>query len=123
MARPKKKLNAEEIEALGAIGCTNEEVALVLGVSKDTIERRFAAAIKKGRIKDYISYSRKLRSRGFDDDAKDRLGHMALYGKVRGYYVEKIEHKGQVSQTDPIKEHLLNELLGAKACLEDRKKL
>src|SRR5688500_14810065 len=49
MARPRKEVDPAVVERTAAIGCTVAEIAVVLGVSKDTLERRFAAAIEKGR--------------------------------------------------------------------------
>lgn len=49
--RPQKQpeIPAEKIAELAAIGCTVSEIAAVAGVSKDTLERNFAALIEKGR--------------------------------------------------------------------------
>lgn len=49
--RPKAQIDPKDVESLGRIGCTNEEIATILGVSADTIERRFAGDIKKGRMR------------------------------------------------------------------------
>lgn len=59
MARPKAQVDPNQVEQLGAIGCTNEEIAAYLGVSHDVIERRFECAIKKGRLKGHTSLKRK----------------------------------------------------------------
>ena len=37
------------VESLAAIGCTVAEIAAFCGCSKDTLERRYAALIQKGR--------------------------------------------------------------------------
>lgn len=49
MARPKIDINEEQLLKLAMIHCTVAEMAAVLGCSKDTLERRFAAVIEKGR--------------------------------------------------------------------------
>lgn len=49
MARPLKQVDEKLIIRLAKIGCTTEEIALVADCSKDTLERRFAAVIEKGR--------------------------------------------------------------------------
>ncbi len=77
MARPKIQLDENELEGLAAISCTNEEIAILLGVSKDTIENRFSAAIKKGRIKGFRSIKRKLFEKAIGGD----LGAMIWFGK------------------------------------------
>jgi hypothetical protein len=50
MARPEAKVDKDQVLKLASIGCTTEEIASVCKVSKDTIERRFAALLEKGRL-------------------------------------------------------------------------
>lgn len=53
--RPRIELNEDQAEQLATIGCTDEEIGLVLGCSPDTVSRRkadtpeFAARLAKGR--------------------------------------------------------------------------
>jgi len=55
MARRQKLIDAKQVEELARIGCTEEDMATVLGVSVDTLQRRkrtcaeFRGAIEKGR--------------------------------------------------------------------------
>lgn len=49
MARPQIEIDHEEVIKLASIGCSNEEIAAFFDCSKDTIERRFAAELTKGR--------------------------------------------------------------------------
>lgn len=49
MARPLKEIDAKQVELLAGCGATTQEIASKLDCSKDTLERRFAAAIEKGR--------------------------------------------------------------------------
>jgi len=49
IGRPPIQIDPEIVKNLAMIQCTTEEIASVLGVSKDTLERRFAATIKEGR--------------------------------------------------------------------------
>lgn len=60
MGRPKKDLDPEIIKNLAAINCTMEEIASVMGCSKDTIERRFAAIVKEGRDTGKVSLRREM---------------------------------------------------------------
>lgn len=55
MGRP-RKFNAEkhaeiaeQVRKMSERGCTNEDMALYIGCSHDTLTRRFASVIKKGR--------------------------------------------------------------------------
>jgi AraC-like DNA-binding protein len=47
--RPRKVVNVRQVEKLAAIMCSHAEIATVVGCSEDTLTRRFADAIKKGR--------------------------------------------------------------------------
>jgi hypothetical protein len=49
IGRPLAKIDPKQVEQLAMIQCSHAEMAAVLGCSADTIERRFAAVIKKGR--------------------------------------------------------------------------
>lgn len=49
MARPRKQVSERQIFKLASILCTDEEIAAVLDVSADTLTRRFAEALKRGR--------------------------------------------------------------------------
>ncbi len=59
MARPKKEINEEQVKQLAAINCSYAEMAAVLDCSEDTLERRFAGAIQKGRASGRMSLKRK----------------------------------------------------------------
>jgi hypothetical protein len=47
--RPRKQVDEQQIESMAGIGCTVAEIAAVSGVSKDTLERNYAAPIEKRR--------------------------------------------------------------------------
>lgn len=49
MARPKIPIDAEEVEKLAGLNCSTEEIGSFFNVSADTIQRRFAVALKRGR--------------------------------------------------------------------------
>ena len=48
MARPRKEINQKQFESLCAIQCTEEEMAAVLDVSVDTLERWCKRTYKRG---------------------------------------------------------------------------
>lgn len=48
MGRPKKDIDAKEVEKLAGLGCTYEEIASVLGCHKSTLSRRFATETTRG---------------------------------------------------------------------------
>jgi hypothetical protein len=49
MARPKKPIDPKLVERLARLNCTMLEIASVAQCSVDTLERRFADAIQRGR--------------------------------------------------------------------------
>lgn|SRR5215510_1766022 len=49
MARPRKKIDGDQIEKLAGIGCTVSEIAVVIGCHENTLHNRFCGRIKKGR--------------------------------------------------------------------------
>lgn len=59
MARPRKAIDLATLEKLAAINCSHAEMASVLGCSSDTLERNYAAVIKKGRAQGRMSLKRK----------------------------------------------------------------
>lgn len=59
MARPRKKIDPEQVEKLAALNCSYEEMANVVGCDPSTLTRRFAQAIKKGRSFGNVSLRRK----------------------------------------------------------------
>jgi 23S rRNA maturation mini-RNase III len=49
IGRPFLNLDEDKIFELAKIQCTNEEIAAVMKCSKDTIENRYSAIVKKGK--------------------------------------------------------------------------
>lgn len=49
MGRPRLNIDPEQVKLLAGIGCPVDEIALVLGCDKRTLERRYAAVIETGR--------------------------------------------------------------------------
>jgi len=43
------QLTADQVEKLASVGCTDDEIANVAGMSASTLRRRFDAQIKRGR--------------------------------------------------------------------------
>jgi len=89
MARPKKKIDGDEVLKLAMMQCTTEEIALFMGVSKDTIERRFAATLKKGYAQGRMSMKRRLFAKMETGD----LGAMVWWGKNYAGMSDKMETK------------------------------
>lgn len=60
MARPEIQIDEKLVEKLASIHCTMNEIAAAVGCSVDTLERRFADTIKKGRDKGKSSLRRHM---------------------------------------------------------------
>jgi AraC-like DNA-binding protein len=60
MARPLKPVDENLLRKLAAIHCNQDEMASVLGVSVDTLHRRFAEQIKDARNEGKMSLRRKM---------------------------------------------------------------
>jgi len=49
MSRPLANIDGSKVEAMAAIGCTEQEIAIVLGCHVVTLSKRFAKQYHKGR--------------------------------------------------------------------------
>ena len=59
MSRPELEIDSKLVEDLAAIFCTMKEIAAIVGCSVDTLERRFADNIDKGRQRGKTTLRRK----------------------------------------------------------------
>lgn len=125
MARPLKDIDAGEVVKLAAMQCTTREIAAFFDCSIDTIERRFAAELAKGRE------SGKIKLRRLQWQAAEKLDRTILIwlGKQLLGQRDKadVELTSTVSQTtslDSEAKALLDELkmLAENAASERRKR-
>jgi hypothetical protein len=49
MARPQKPIDPEMVEKLAGAGCSAEQIGAILDCNERTIQRRFAALLKRGK--------------------------------------------------------------------------
>lgn len=99
MGRKKIDIDLEEVETLAGLGFSEEEIAISLGVSQDTIDRRkkdtadFADAIKRGKAK----AKRKVTSKLMEKIEAGDLGAIIWYEKTRLGFSDKqtVEHTGK----------------------------
>ena len=89
MARPKVAIDETQVEAMASIGCTVEEIALVLGCSERTLQSRFCTPMKRGRAR----INRSLRRKQVD---------LALGGNVTMLIWLGKQMLGQREKTDAI---------------------
>lgn len=59
MGRPLKEIDADQVERLASIGCTQDEIAGFFGVDQSTISRRFASEMALGASRCKISLRRR----------------------------------------------------------------
>jgi hypothetical protein len=49
--RPRKQIDARKVEQLAMVGCSHEEISLITGIHRNTLERNYSATIKAGTAK------------------------------------------------------------------------
>ena len=60
IGRPKKELDKDVIAKLSQIGCTQEEIGSVVGISARTLQRRYAEIIEVNKNKGKASLRKKM---------------------------------------------------------------
>jgi hypothetical protein len=87
LAPPLIEIDESMLEGLASIGCTVEELGLVLGCSPDTLQRRYAAVLKKGRMMGLVS----LRRMQFQAAREGNITMMIWLGKQLLGQKDKLE--------------------------------
>ena len=70
MGRPKKPLDEDVIANLSQIGCTQEEIGAVVGISARTLQRRYADLVAENKNKGKASLRKKLWEKALKGDPK-----------------------------------------------------
>ena len=70
IGRPKKELDEEVIARLSQIGCTQEEIGSVVGISARTLQRRYAELVAENKNKGKASLRKKLWEKALKGDPK-----------------------------------------------------
>jgi len=78
MGRPQKKIDADQVEQLAALGCSVSEIASVVKCSISTLEHRFLHALRKGREQMKTS----LRRMQYESAASGSVTMQIWLGKV-----------------------------------------
>ena len=60
IGRPKKEIDSDVIAKLSQIGCTQEEIGSVVGISARTLQRRYADLVKENKNIGKASLRKKL---------------------------------------------------------------
>lgn len=95
MARPLKEIDEEQVKKLASFGLSYGEIAALLECSHDTIERRFASAIKEGHERRNAS----LRRRQYLGAMKGSVPLLIWLGKQYLGQTDKVqqEHGGGIT--------------------------
>ena len=70
IGRPKKELDENIIAKLSQIGCTQEEIGAVVGISARTLQRRYAELVAENKNKGKASLRKKLWEKALKGDPK-----------------------------------------------------
>ena len=70
IGRPKKELDEEVIARLSQIGCTQEEIGSVVGISARTLQRRYAYLVTENKNKGKASLRKVLWKKALRGDPK-----------------------------------------------------
>jgi len=70
IGRPKKELDEEVIARLSQIGCTQEEIGSVVGISARTLQRRYADLVAENKNKGKVSLRKVLWKKALKGDPK-----------------------------------------------------
>jgi hypothetical protein len=118
MARPRKELDAkqwESVESMCNIHCTGEEIAGVLGVSYDTLEKRVRETYQQSFTDYYKIHSsggkRSLRRLQWQAAEKGNIGMLIWLGKQWLGQVDKQEVKTRDESSENILDILKGTLL------------
>jgi len=107
--RPPLDINADEVEGLSRLGATNIEIANFFGCSDDTITRRFADNLVKGRA------SRKIRLRQWQWKAAEHgsITMMIFLGKSELHQTDRSEitMKGSMNISKELEDMSTDELI------------
>ena len=91
MARPRLKINPDQVSALASIGCTEEEMASVLDCSTKTLKRRFVQNIQQGRS----NLRTKLRKKQIEIALSGNVTMLTWLGKNILGQADKVEMTGK----------------------------
>lgn len=71
--RPKKELDVDVIAKLSQIGCTQEEIGSVVGISARTLQRRYADLVAENKNKGKASLRKKLWQKAMSGQGNEKL--------------------------------------------------
>lgn len=96
--RPHKEVSPAQVEKLAAIGCTQDEIGHVLGISPDTITRNYAEPYQKG----IATMRMSLRRRQYKLGMSGSVGMLIWLGKQHLGQRERTAISGDEGHREPI---------------------
>jgi len=99
MGRPKLNVDPQQVYKLARIGCTNREIAYVVGMSESAVEKRFSSILAKGRE----GAKTRLRKLQWKAAAKGNVAMLIWLGKNILGQTDKLETTNAVT-IDSIKD-------------------
>jgi len=73
IGRPKKELDKDVIAKLSQIGCTQEEIGSVVGISARTLQRRYADLVAENKNKGKASLRKKMWEKAMKGQGNEKL--------------------------------------------------
>lgn len=116
MARPKKPIDPKMVSLLAQRGCKTIEIATALECSPDTIQRRFAAELAKGRADLKLS----LRQWQLEAAKRGNITMLIWLGKQYLDQTEKLERREELN-ADKTDQDLIQDLSQQLKTLKDFK--
>ena len=87
------KLDINQLSQLAAIGCTMIDISNIIGVSVDTLERKYADVIKKGKEQGKMS----LRRKAFSMSQEGSVPMTIFLLKNLCGMTDKVDHTGEAN--------------------------
>ena len=95
IGRPKKELDEEVIAKLSQIGCTQEEIGSVIGISARQLQRRYADLVADNKNKGKASLRKKMWEKALKGDPK-----MLIW--LSKNYLNMVDKVHTTSTTEPL---------------------
>jgi len=107
MARPRKVIDPKLVQDLASIGCKTTDISRIVGVSVDTLDRRFAEEIEKGRSNLRTS----LRRWQLEAAKKGNVAMLIWLGKQHLQQTDKIEQVQEITVRDTLTPKQVQEII------------
>ena len=97
MGRPQKSIDEKILANLSQIGCTQEEIGSIVGISARTLQRRFADLLEVNKNKGKASLRKKMWEKAMKGNGNDKL--LVWLSKN---YLNMVDKVHTTSTTEPL---------------------